>query len=127
MYWHLPGDYYVLNGNKFWITNGPDADVLIVYAKTDIAAAARGITAFIIEKVCTLTRAICSTQSSPVGSTAFTYDTVSGRSLFCGYDFASGQSKYSVHESSTLILVGHARVQHSTEAGQVGYARVQHV
>uniref|UniRef100_A0A673LQK0 Isovaleryl-CoA dehydrogenase, mitochondrial n=1 Tax=Sinocyclocheilus rhinocerous TaxID=307959 RepID=A0A673LQK0_9TELE len=44
------GDHYVLNGNKFWITNGPDADVLIVYAKTDPEAAARGITAFIVEK-----------------------------------------------------------------------------
>lgn len=44
------GDYYVLNGNKFWITNGPDADVLIVYAKTEPSAAARGISAFIIEK-----------------------------------------------------------------------------
>lgn len=47
------GDHYVLNGSKFWITNGPDADVLIVYAKTDLAAvpASRGITAFIVEKV----------------------------------------------------------------------------
>ncbi|KAL7873402.1 hypothetical protein AOLI_G00124730 [Acnodon oligacanthus] len=44
------GDHYVLNGNKFWITNGPDADVLIVYAKTHPEAAARGISAFIIEK-----------------------------------------------------------------------------
>uniref|UniRef100_A0A673TRP2 Isovaleryl-CoA dehydrogenase, mitochondrial n=1 Tax=Suricata suricatta TaxID=37032 RepID=A0A673TRP2_SURSU len=46
------GDHYVLNGNKFWITNGPDADILIVYAKTDLAAvpASRGITAFIVEK-----------------------------------------------------------------------------
>uniref|UniRef100_A0A667ZB34 Isovaleryl-CoA dehydrogenase, mitochondrial n=1 Tax=Myripristis murdjan TaxID=586833 RepID=A0A667ZB34_9TELE len=44
------GDYYVLNGNKFWITNGPDADVLIVYAKTDPEAYQRGITAFIVEK-----------------------------------------------------------------------------
>uniref|UniRef100_H2YYV8 Isovaleryl-CoA dehydrogenase, mitochondrial n=1 Tax=Ciona savignyi TaxID=51511 RepID=H2YYV8_CIOSA len=44
------GDYYVLNGSKFWITNGPDADTLVVYAKTDIAAEARGITAFLIEK-----------------------------------------------------------------------------
>uniref|UniRef100_A0A673LN52 Isovaleryl-CoA dehydrogenase, mitochondrial n=1 Tax=Sinocyclocheilus rhinocerous TaxID=307959 RepID=A0A673LN52_9TELE len=42
------GDHYVLNGNKFWITNGPDADVLIVYAKTDPEAAARGITHVII-------------------------------------------------------------------------------
>lgn len=45
------GDYYVLNGNKFWITNGPDADVLIVYAKTDPKAHQKGITAFIVEKV----------------------------------------------------------------------------
>ena len=45
------GDHYVLNGNKFWITNGPDADVLIVYAKTDMAAKQHGITAFIVEKV----------------------------------------------------------------------------
>ncbi|MFT7802027.1 isovaleryl-CoA dehydrogenase, mitochondrial isoform X1 [Arapaima gigas] len=44
------GSHYVLNGNKFWITNGPDADVLIVYAKTEPKAAARGITAFIVEK-----------------------------------------------------------------------------
>ncbi len=44
------GDRYVLNGTKMWITNGPDADVLVVYAKTDPAAGARGITAFLIEK-----------------------------------------------------------------------------
>uniref|UniRef100_A0A9L0JJW4 Isovaleryl-CoA dehydrogenase, mitochondrial n=1 Tax=Equus asinus TaxID=9793 RepID=A0A9L0JJW4_EQUAS len=46
------GDHYILNGNKFWITNGPDADILIVYAKTDLAAVppSRGITAFIVEK-----------------------------------------------------------------------------
>ena len=41
---------YVLNGNKMWITNGPDADTLVVYAKTDPNAGARGITAFLIEK-----------------------------------------------------------------------------
>src|SRR5438045_2622746 len=44
------GDGFVLNGNKMWITNGPDADTLVVYAKTDPDAGARGITAFIIEK-----------------------------------------------------------------------------
>jgi isovaleryl-CoA dehydrogenase len=44
------GDKYILNGNKFWITNGPVADVLIVYAKTDMAAKSKGITAFIVEK-----------------------------------------------------------------------------
>jgi isovaleryl-CoA dehydrogenase len=44
------GDHYVLNGNKMWITNGPDADTLVVYAKTDMNAGAKGITAFIIEK-----------------------------------------------------------------------------
>ena len=44
-------DYYVLNGNKMWITNGPDADVLVVYAKTNFEAGAQGITAFLIEKV----------------------------------------------------------------------------
>jgi isovaleryl-CoA dehydrogenase len=44
------GDRYVLNGSKMWITNGPDADVLVVYAKTDVAAGAKGITAFIVEK-----------------------------------------------------------------------------
>ncbi len=44
------GDRYVLNGNKMWITNGPDADVLVVYAKTDPSAGSRGITAFIVEK-----------------------------------------------------------------------------
>jgi len=44
------GDRYVLNGTKFWITNGPDADVLVVYAKTDPQAGPRGITAFLVEK-----------------------------------------------------------------------------
>jgi isovaleryl-CoA dehydrogenase len=46
----LKGDRYVLNGNKMWITNGPDADTLVVYAKTDVNLGPRGITAFIIEK-----------------------------------------------------------------------------
>jgi isovaleryl-CoA dehydrogenase len=44
------GDRYILNGTKMWITNGPDADVIVVYAKTDIHAGPRGITAFIVEK-----------------------------------------------------------------------------
>ncbi|MEM9810433.1 MAG: isovaleryl-CoA dehydrogenase [Pseudomonadota bacterium] len=44
------GDHFVLNGNKMWITNGPDADTLVVYAKTDPQAGPRGITAFLIEK-----------------------------------------------------------------------------
>jgi isovaleryl-CoA dehydrogenase len=44
------GDAYLLNGSKMWITNGPDADVVIVYAKTQPAAGAHGITAFIVER-----------------------------------------------------------------------------
>src|SRR5580692_10858287 len=44
------GDRYVLNGAKMWITNGPVAETLVVYAKTDPAAGARGITAFIVER-----------------------------------------------------------------------------
>jgi len=44
------GDRYVLNGSKFWITNGPIAETLVVYAKTDPAAGARGMTAFLVEK-----------------------------------------------------------------------------
>ena len=44
------GGYWLLNGSKMWITNGPDADVLVVYAKTDIEAGPRGISAFLIEK-----------------------------------------------------------------------------
>jgi len=44
------GDHYVLNGSKMWITNGPVADTLVVYAKTDRTAGARGITAFVVEK-----------------------------------------------------------------------------
>jgi isovaleryl-CoA dehydrogenase len=46
----LHGDHYVLNGTKMWITNGPDADTLVVYARTDATAGARGLTAFIVEK-----------------------------------------------------------------------------
>ncbi|AYO22812.1 isovaleryl-CoA dehydrogenase [Vibrio owensii] len=44
------GDYFLMNGNKMWITNGPDADTLVVYAKTDPNGGSRGITAFIIER-----------------------------------------------------------------------------
>jgi isovaleryl-CoA dehydrogenase len=44
------GDRYILNGSKMWITNGPEAETLVVYAKTDPKAGARGITAFLIEK-----------------------------------------------------------------------------
>ncbi len=46
------GERYLLNGSKMWITNGPDADVLVVYAKTDVNAGPKGITAFLIEKGC---------------------------------------------------------------------------
>jgi isovaleryl-CoA dehydrogenase len=46
----LKGDKYILNGNKMWITNGPDADTYVVYAKTDLNAGPKGITAFIIER-----------------------------------------------------------------------------
>ena len=44
------GDHFVLNGNKMWITNGPDADVYVIYAKTDADAGSKGITAFIVER-----------------------------------------------------------------------------
>jgi len=44
------GDHFVLNGSKFWITNGPDADVVVVYAKTDPGKHQHGITAFLVEK-----------------------------------------------------------------------------
>ena len=44
------GDHYILNGNKMWITNGPDADTYVIYAKTDTSAGAKGITAFIVER-----------------------------------------------------------------------------
>ncbi|HEX2631439.1 MAG TPA: acyl-CoA dehydrogenase family protein, partial [Bradyrhizobium sp.] len=44
------GDRYILNGSKMWITNGPLADTIVVYAKTDRTAGARGITAFVVEK-----------------------------------------------------------------------------
>lgn len=43
------GDHFVLNGNKMWITNGPDADTFVIYAKTDAAAGPKGISAFIVE------------------------------------------------------------------------------
>ena len=44
------GDHYVLNGNKMWITNGPDADVFVIYAKTDVSAGSKGMSAFIVER-----------------------------------------------------------------------------
>jgi isovaleryl-CoA dehydrogenase len=46
----LRGNSYVLNGRKMWITNGPDADVFVIYAKSDVAAGPRGISAFIVER-----------------------------------------------------------------------------
>ncbi len=45
------GDGYLLNGSKFWITNGPESDLVIVYAKTEPEANEKGITAFLVEKV----------------------------------------------------------------------------
>jgi isovaleryl-CoA dehydrogenase len=44
------GDNYILNGNKMWITNGPDANTFVIYAKTDINAGSKGMTAFIVER-----------------------------------------------------------------------------
>ncbi|MFA3790510.1 isovaleryl-CoA dehydrogenase [Aliiglaciecola sp. SL4] len=44
------GDKYILNGNKMWITNGPDADTFVIYAKTDVKSGSKGITAFLVEK-----------------------------------------------------------------------------
>ena len=44
------GDRYILNGSKMWITNGPEADTLVIYAKTDPDAGSRGITAFLVER-----------------------------------------------------------------------------
>ena len=44
------GDRWVLNGSKMWITNGPDADVMVIYAKSDLEAGPRGMTAFLVEK-----------------------------------------------------------------------------
>jgi isovaleryl-CoA dehydrogenase len=44
------GDRYVLNGTKMWITNGPSADIIVVYAKTDLNAGHKGISTFIVEK-----------------------------------------------------------------------------
>ncbi|MCJ8169102.1 isovaleryl-CoA dehydrogenase [Atopomonas sediminilitoris] len=46
------GDHYVLNGNKMWITNGPDAHTYVIYAKTDLSAGSKGMTAFIVERDC---------------------------------------------------------------------------
>ena len=53
------GDRYYLNGSKMWITNGPDADVLVVYAKTDPFAGHKGISAFLVEKTFQIGRASC--------------------------------------------------------------------
>ena len=44
------GDHFVLNGNKMWITNGPDANTYVIYAKTDVKAGSKGVTAFIVER-----------------------------------------------------------------------------
>jgi len=59
------GDYYVINGSKFWITNGPVADVLIVYAKTNPSAEKpqHGISAFLIEKVHIRNVCACGTKN----------------------------------------------------------------
>ena len=60
MHTHVCVDnHYILNGHKFWITNGPDADVLVVYAKTDSSARKNAITAFIVEKVQILHVHVC--------------------------------------------------------------------
>lgn len=47
---HKRGDHYILNGTRMWITNGPDDDVVVVYAKIDVDAGVKGISAFIVER-----------------------------------------------------------------------------
>lgn len=82
---------FVLNGTKMWITNGPDADTLIVYAKTDKTAGARGITAFIIEK------------------------------SFAGFSTAQKLDKLGMRGSNTCELVfDHCRVPLDNVLGEVG-------
>ena len=63
------GDRYILNGSKMWITNGPDAEVLVVYAKTEPDAGSRGITAFLVEKGMAVDRRPMLTPHSRVIST----------------------------------------------------------
>lgn len=99
------GDYYILNGNKFWITNGPDADVLIVYAKTDPDAYQRGITAFVVEKV----------NQGPSGSFL--------AMARCG---PTERFDFSFFLSSSFFFKGDARFLNSSEARQTGHERIQH-
>ena len=71
------GGYYLLNGTKMWITNGPDADTLVVYAKTEPELGARGVTAFIIEKTmpgfsCAQKLDKLGMRGSPTGELVFT-------------------------------------------------------
>jgi isovaleryl-CoA dehydrogenase len=61
---HKRADGFVLNGRKMWITNGPDADVFVIYATTDAAAGPRGITAFIVERAARGSRPLRSSTSS---------------------------------------------------------------
>ena len=86
--------------SKFWITNGPDADVLVVYAKTNVAAHQHGITAFLVEKV-------------------RTPDQAAGR--------ARAPAPLIPLHRACLLCAGLSGLQHRAEAGQAGHARQQHL
>ena len=101
-----PGNKYVLNGSKFWITNGPDANVLVVYAKTSVADGPRGITAFLIEKVCLGQSARAPASTPP-----------------CSYEGRDGRGSTTVHRRTP----GLQGLLDRAQARQARHARLQHM
>lgn len=99
------GDYYVLNGTKFWITNGPIADTLVVYAKTDMSAAKpqHGVTAFIVERV------------SDNNTLNACYS--SSRIVCCLYQF-------SIMMILLFVVLGYGGIHHLAQVGQAGHERL---
>lgn len=94
------GGYYLLNGSKMWITNGPDADTLVVYAKTDPELGARGVTAFLVEK------------GMPGFSVAQKLDKLgmrgspTGELLFCNVELPAQQVLGGLNQGTRVLMSG---------------------
>lgn len=93
------GDYYVINGSKFWITNGPVADVLIVYAKTNPSAdkPQHGISAFLIEKVGLICLSMCFHELYVESVIFHRYDAVNLKLYITYMHSSAGICTFNVH------------------------------
>jgi isovaleryl-CoA dehydrogenase len=106
---------YLLNGTKMWITNGPDADVIVVYAKTDPAAGSRGISAFLVERAFGFTTAQKLDKLGMRGSNT-------GELVFQNVEVPAENLLGELNRGAAVLMSGHAVVPYVHERKQFGQA-----